>query len=44
MEINDKKSENQELESKARELRLEVDQRKQIMKLKTQTNPDSASD
>jgi len=43
-EIKDKKRENAELESKARDLRMEVDQRQQIIDLKSATNKDSASD
>lgn len=43
-EIKDKQKENDELESKARELRMEVDQRQQIIDLKSATNNDTASD
>ena len=43
-EIKDKKRENAELESKARDLRLEVDQRQQIIDLKSATSNDTASD
>merc|ERR1712051_493707 len=41
-EIKDKKRENAELESKARDLRMEVDQRQQIIDLKSATNNDTA--
>lgn len=43
-EIKDKKRENAELESKARDLRMEVDQRQQIIDLKSATSNDTASD
>merc|ERR1711990_1016991 len=43
-EIKDKQRENSELESKARDLRMEVDQRQQIIDLKSATNNDTASD
>ena len=44
MEIKDKKRENAELESKARDLRMEVDQRQQIIDLKSATNKDNGND
>ena len=43
-EIKDKNRENAELESKARDLRIEVDARQQIIDLKSATNTDSAQD
>lgn len=43
-EIKDKLRENSELESKARDLRMEVDQRQQIIDLKSATNNDTTGD
>ena len=43
-EIREKDLENKQLDDKARQLQQNVDQRKQIMGLKSNTNKDSASD
>lgn len=42
-EIKEKQRENSEMENKARDLRMEVDQRQQIIQLKSETNNDSKS-
>lgn len=42
-EIKEKQRENAEMENKARDLRMEVDQRQQIIQLKSETNNDSKS-
>ena len=43
-EINDKLKENEQLETKARQLQQNVDQRQQIMGLKSKTSNDGVAD